>query len=57
MNNYFTKKYTQVKKISHYFIISNKHVLCQLNITHGPFSIFRSDQIPKERVFQIIKVE
>ena len=35
----------------------NKHVFCQLNITHQRFSIVKSQRKPKLKEVEIIKVD
>jgi len=43
--------------MSHQFKMSNKHVFCQLIITHIHFSFVRSHKITKVKDFEIIEVE
>jgi hypothetical protein len=43
--------------MSRQFKMYNKHVFCQLSITHLHFSLFRSHQRPKMEKFKIAVVE
>jgi len=55
MSNYSRRKKDSLKKATS-FKISNKHVLCQFNITHLHIFIVRSHQRQKLKVFETIEV-
>ena len=57
MGNQFTKKLNSNKNTPQHLKMLNKHVFCQLNITHQRFSIMKSQRRPKLKEVKIIEID
>ena len=57
MGNQFTKKLNSIKNTPQHLKMFNKHVFCQLNITHQRFSIVKSQRRPKLKEVEIIEID